>query len=303
VIHSTADTLISIRDVLRYAVSRFNAANLCYGHGFADAYDEAVYLILHTLHLPLDRLDPFFDARLLPSELTRIETLLEKRINTRSPAAYLTREAWLAGHRFYVDERVIVPRSFIGEVLHDGLVSWLVQPDAVKTALDLCTGSGCLAILLADAYPNARIDAVDLSPDALDVARRNVSEYDLDGRIRLLKSDLFGALAQCKYDLIVANPPYVTAKAMAELPAEYRREPILALASGSDGLDHIRRILREASIHLTPDGILVVEAGHNRDALEKAFPELPFTWLDTGSGEGFVFLLERSALADLGHDD
>ena len=289
--------LKTVRDVLRFAVSHFNEAKLSFGHGLANAFDEAAYLILHTLHLPLDRLEPFLDAKLLPDELQKIFTMLEKRIQQRVPAAYLTNEAWLGDHRFYVDTRVIVPRSFIAELLPSGLEPWLPDALDVRSALDLCTGSGCLAVLLADHYPNADVDAVDLSADALAVAQRNVSDYGFEEEIRLVKSDLFAALKGCRYNLIVSNPPYVNQPSMATLPEEYRHEPALALASGDDGLDHVREILRAAPEHLEPDGILVVEIGHNRAALEAAYPGLPFIWLDTASGADFVFLLTRNDLA------
>ena len=289
--------LKTVRDVLRFAVSRFNEAELSFGHGLANAFDEAAYLILHSLNLPIDRLGPFLDARLLPDELGKVLGVLEQRVKQRLPAAYLTHEAWLGGHRFYVDERVIVPRSFIAELLPEGLKPWLPDETDVRSALDLCTGSGCLAILIADAYPNADVDAVDLSADALEVAQRNVNDYGFDEAIRLVKSDLFAALAGCRYDLIVSNPPYVTTESMASLPAEYRHEPQLALASGADGLDHVRAILRAAPDHLEEAGILVVEVGHNRAALEQAFPDVPFIWLGTASGADFVFLLERRDLA------
>ena len=289
--------LKTVRDVLRFAVSRFNEANLSFGHGLANAYDEAAYLILHTLHLPLDRLDPFLDAKLLPDELQKIFTVLEKRVQQRVPAAYLTNEAWLGAHRFYVDERVLVPRSFIAELLPDGLEPWLPDVLNVRSALDLCTGSGCLAILLADHYPNADVDAVDLSAEALEVAQRNVNDYGFEEEIRLVKSDLFAALKGCRYDVIVSNPPYVNGSSMDALPQEYRHEPQLALASGDDGLDHVRDILRVAAEHLELNGILVVEIGHNRAALESAYPALPFIWLDTASGADFVFLLSQNDLA------
>ena len=289
--------LKTVRDVLRFAVSHFNEAKLSFGHGLANAYDEAAYLILHTLHLPLDRLEPFLDAKLLPDELQKVFSMLEKRIQQRVPAAYLTNEAWLGAHRFYVDERVIVPRSFIAELLPHALEPWLPDALDVRSALDLCTGSGCLAVLLADHYPNADVDAVDLSADALAVAQRNVSDYGFEEEIRLVKSDLFAALKGCRYNVIVSNPPYVNRTSMTALPEEYRHEPALALASGNDGLDHVREILRAAPEHLEQNGILVVEIGHNRAALEAAYPEHPFIWLDTASGADFVFLLTRNDLA------
>ncbi|MBZ0105488.1 MAG: 50S ribosomal protein L3 N(5)-glutamine methyltransferase [Sulfuricella denitrificans] len=281
----------TIRDLLRFAVSRFNEAGLFFGHGTHNAYDEAAYLILHSLHLPLDTLEPFLDARLTSSEMDSLLHILERRVTERIPAAYLTHEAWLGDFRFYVDERVIVPRSFIAELLREQLSPWVEDPETVTSALDLCTGSGCLAILMAQAFPNAEIDAADLSPDALEVARRNVTDYGLEKQIRVVQSDLFGNLGEQRYDVIISNPPYVNAPSVAALPPEYRHEPELALGSGDDGLDATRAILREAPKHLNPGGVLVVEIGHNRDALEQAFPDLPFNWLETSSGNEFVFLL------------
>ncbi len=289
--------LSTVGDLLRFAVSRFNQAELFFGHGTTNAYDEAAYLILHTLHLPLDRLDPFLDARLLPQEVEQVVNILRRRVEERLPAPYLTHEAWLGEFRFYVDERVIVPRSFIAELLREQLEPWVEDPEAIAGGLDMCTGSGCLAILMAHTFPNALIDAVDLSSDALDVARRNVADYGLEGQVRLIQSDLFSALQGRRYDLIVSNPPYVNAPSMETLPGEYRREPVGALASGEDGLDHVRVILREAPAHLNENGLLVVEIGHNRDALEEAFPDLQFAWLETSAGDEHIFLLSREQLA------
>jgi len=288
--------LVTLRDWLRYAVSRFNAAQLSFGHGSDNAWDEAVYLVLHTLNLPLDRLEPFLDARLLPDERNRLQAIIERRAGERIPAAYLTHEAWLGEHRFYVDERVIVPRSFIAELLQEQLAPWIDDPWQIQSALDLCTGSGCLAILAALYFPEARVDAVDLSPEALEVARRNVDDYQLAERVRLVHSNLFAGVARQRYDLIVSNPPYVNAESVAALPAEYRHEPAMALGSGEDGLDATRIILAEAKAHLNPGGLLVVEIGHNRDALEAAYPDLPFTWLETSGGDQFVFLLRAEEL-------
>ncbi len=290
--------LITVRDYLRYAVSRFNAAQLFFGHGSDNAWDEAVYLTLHTLHLPLDRLEPFLDARLLPHEREALLDIYRRRCEERLPAAYLTHEAWLGEHRFYVDDRVIVPRSFIAELLDEQLTPWIDDPWAIESALDLCTGSGCLAILTALAFPNAEVAAVDLSEHALAVAERNVADYHLTDRVELIESDAFAKLAGRKFDLIISNPPYVDAKAVAALPPEYLHEPELALGSGDDGLDFTRVILREAKKHLTDNGILVVEIGHNRDALEAAYPTLPFTWLDTAAGDEYVFLLHAADLPD-----
>lgn len=290
------DELVTLRDWLRWAVSRFNEANLFYGHGTDNAYDEAVWLILHTLHLPNDRLEPFLDARLTRAERLAVLNILEQRLVRRLPAAYLTREAWLGPYRFYVDERVIVPRSYFAELLAEHMAPWISDPQHIHTALDLCTGSGCLAILMAEAFPAAMIDAVDLSPDALAVARRNVADYGLDERIHLIQSDLLESLHDRRYDLIICNPPYVTADSMAALPAEYRHEPELALAAGDDGLDIVRRLLAEVPRHLTEHGLLFVEVGHNADIVEAAFPDLPLTWVDAPSGEGKVFLVSRDAL-------
>ncbi len=288
--------LITVRDHLRYAVSRFTAARLFFGHGSDNAWDEAVYLTLHTLNLPLDRLEPFLDARLLPDERTALLDIYRRRCEERLPAAYLTNEAWLGEHRFYIDDRVIVPRSFIAELLDEQLSPWIEDPWAIQTALDLCTGSGCLAILTALAFPEAQIDAVDLSKDAISVAERNVSEYDLNDRVSLIHSDAFSSLHGKRYDLIISNPPYVDADSVNRLPPEYLHEPEMALGSGTDGLDFTHIILREARKHLTDDGLLVVEIGHNRDALEAAYPNLPFTWLETSAGDQYVFMLHAADL-------
>ena len=294
-----ANQLSTPRDLLRFAISRFNEAELFFGHGCLNAVDEAAYLILHALHLPHDRLDPFLDAKLLQQEVESVLQLIEVRIVKRVPAAYLTHEAWLGDFKFYVDERVIVPRSFIAELLREQLAPWVADPGEVATALDLCTGSGCLAILMAHAFPQAHVDAVDLSPDALAVARRNISDYGIAQQVTPIESDLFKALSGRTYDLIISNPPYVDQAAMSALPQEYLHEPALALASGADGLDHIRVILKQAAQHLNPGGLLVVELGHNRAVLETAFPTLECTWPDTSAGNESVFLIERDKLIKL----
>jgi ribosomal protein L3 glutamine methyltransferase len=291
-----AHELATLRDWLRHAVSRFNEGELAFGHGTQSAWDEAVYLLLHALHLPLDRLEPFLDATLTQQERVAVHELLGRRIDERIPAAYLTREAWLGAFRFYVDERVIVPRSFIAELLPDGLAAFVGERDDVRAALDLCTGSGCLAILLAAAFPNADVDAVDLSSDALAVAQRNVSDYGLAGRINLIRSDAYANLTGKAYDLIISNPPYVTATAMDALPAEYRHEPRLALAGGDDGLDVVRAIVKDAPRFLNPRGTLVVEIGHNRNAVEAAFPRASLVWLTTASSDDSVFAISREDL-------
>ena len=289
-------SLQTVRDCLRFAVSRFNEAELFFGHGSGNAFDEAAYLILHTLNLPLDRLDPFLDAKLTHSEIYQVLDIIERRTEQRIPAAYLTNEAWLGDLSFYVDERVIVPRSFIAELLREQLSPWISDAEQVHNVLDMCTGSGCLAILSAHAFPNAHVDAVDLSVDALDVAQYNISDYGLEDRVSLIESDMFTKLNGRKYDLIISNPPYVDAPSVAALPQEYKYEPKLALGSGTDGLDATRAILEHACNHLTDKGILVVEIGHNRDVLEAAFPSLPFTWLEVSAGDEFVFMLHRNDL-------
>jgi ribosomal protein L3 glutamine methyltransferase len=288
--------LLTVRDHLRYAVSRFTAAGLFFGHGSDNAWDEAVYLTLHTLSLPLDRLEPFLDARLLPHEKEALLEIFRRRCEERLPAAYLTNEAWLGEHRFYVDDRVIVPRSFIAELLQEQLTPWVEDPWAIESALDLCTGSGCLAILTALAFPEAQVDAVDLSKDAISVAERNIADYHLTERVHPIQSDAFSQLKGKRYDLIISNPPYVDAESVAVLPPEYLHEPEMALGSGEDGLDFTHIILREAKKHLTPNGLLIVEIGHNREVLEAAYPTLPFTWLDTAAGDEYVFLLNAADL-------
>ncbi|HEX4858475.1 MAG TPA: 50S ribosomal protein L3 N(5)-glutamine methyltransferase [Usitatibacteraceae bacterium] len=287
----------TLGEIVEATEGRFVSEGLSFGHGLPEAFDEAAYLALHALGLPPDALDANWARRLSPTEQAAIEQLVARRIAERTPAAYLTREAWLGEHRFHVDERVIVPRSFIAELLHESLAPWVVDPGAVHSVLDLCTGSGCLAVLAALAFPASQVDAADLSPDALDVARINVGRFALDERIRLIQSDLFEALGTRRYDLIVTNPPYVTARSMQDLPPEYRREPEMALASGEDGLAHIRRILASARSHLNPGGLLVVEAGFNREGVEAAFPDLPMTWLEVSAGDDIVFLLEEADLA------
>lgn len=285
------------RDLLRYAVSRFTAAKLFFGHGSAEAFDEAAYLVLHTLHLPLDRLEPFLDARLLPDEVLRVLNVIERRVTQRVPAAYLTNEAWLGEYRFYVDERVLVPRSFIAELIPQQFSPWVADPDEVGHVLELCTGSGCLAIMLADAFPNAVVDAVDISPDALAVAERNIREYKLDGRVNPIHSDLYAKVPFKKYDLIVTNPPYVNSASMKELPPEYLREPQIALAGGADGMDLVRQIVAGAAERLTPEGVLVVEIGNEREYAEAAFGHLGLTWLTTSAGDEQVFLLTADQLS------
>jgi ribosomal protein L3 glutamine methyltransferase len=285
----------TVGGLLRESAAKLEAAGLSYGHGTTNALDEAAWLIHHALGLRPGDIGPLLDRALAATEARAIRALIARRIRTRKPAAYLTREAWLGTHRFYVDERVIVPRSYIFELIQDGTLSPAL-PQGGASILDLCTGSGCLAILAALAFPKARVDAVDLSDDALEVAKRNVADHKLVRRVRLVKSDLFAALGGRTYDLIVTNPPYVKAASMRTLPEEYRQEPRMALASGADGLDHARAILAGAHAHLNPGGLLVMEIGHNRKALERAFPGTAFHWPRTSGGRDFVFTLPREKL-------
>lgn len=293
---SARQELLTLRDLIRYGVSRLNAAQVALGHGSDNAWDETVYLVLHALHLPLDTLEPFLDARVLTEERNRVLELIDRRVTERVPAAYLTNEAWLRGHRFYVDARVIVPRSPIAELLDEGLSPWVQDAQAVDSVLDMCTGSGCLAILSALAFPYAQVDAVDVSPGALEVARRNVDDYGLGDRLALYQSDLFDSLPERQYDVIVCNPPYVNSGSMDVLPQEYRHEPHLALAGGADGMDLVRRILQAAPRYLSENGVLVLEIGHERDFFDAAFPELSPVWLDTEEASDQLLLLTREQL-------
>jgi ribosomal protein L3 glutamine methyltransferase len=294
------DVFVTLRDFFRFAVSRFNAANLSFGHGTTNSVDEAAFLLLEALHLPIDALDPFLDARLLPAERARLLSLIEARVATRKPAAYLLNHTYIQGEPFYVDERVIVPRSFIGELLFSGLVgegALIENADDVTTVLDLCTGGGSLAILAAQVFPHARIDAVDLSADALAVARRNVDDHGLGQRIALHEGDLFAPIGARRYDVILTNPPYVETAAVDAFPPEFAAEPRLAHEGGGDGLSVIRRILREAPGHLTRQGALICEIGAGRARLESEFPALPLIWLDTRESVGEVFFARAEDLA------
>jgi ribosomal protein L3 glutamine methyltransferase len=251
---------------------------------------------MSALHLPMDTLENFFDARITPAEAKHLAHLIERRVTERTPTAYLLREAWLKGFKFYVDERVIVPRSFIAELLENGLHPWIEYQEMVESAADICTGSGCLGVLLAHTFPNAAVDVVDISPDAIAVANINIKNYGLEEQVTAIESDMFTALAGKTYDLIISNPPYVDAPSMATLPQEYRNEPQIALGSGNDGLDHTHTLLHEAGKHLNAGGLLIVEIGHNRDALLAAYPDMPFTWLEVDSGNEFVFMLTKEQL-------
>jgi ribosomal protein L3 glutamine methyltransferase len=280
--------LSTIRDWIRYAVSQFEASDIFYGHGTDNSYDEAVWLIMSGLDLPTETLENF---------LEHLADLIEQRVTKHTPTAYLVKEAWLHDFKFYVDERVLVPRSFIAELLlDDSLTPWIEFPEMIESAADLCTGSGCLGVLLALAFPEASVDVIDISPDAIDVSNINIANYGLEEQITAIQSDMFTALAGKTYDVLISNPPYVDAPSMAALPTEYRNEPQLALGSGTDGLDHTHTILREAANYLTDEGVLIVEIGHNRDALLDAYPNTPFIWLDTSGGDQFVFLLRKQDL-------
>jgi ribosomal protein L3 glutamine methyltransferase len=286
---------LTLGELVRDVARRLRKAPLHYGHGTSNARDEAAFLVLRGLGLPFEaRTDRPVGAR----EAARVERLLQRRIRSRVPVAYLLHEAWLQGVPFYVDRRVIIPRSHIAELIGEDFRPWRQRP--VRRALDLCTGSGCLAVLLARRYRAARVDAADVSRAALAVAARNVARHRLRARVRLVRSDLFSALRRRRYDLIVSNPPYVDAASMRALPREYRHEPRLALAGGDDGLALVLRLLREAARRLEPRGLLVCEIGANRSALERARPDLPFVWPQTAAGAGQVFLLAREDLGEVG---
>lgn len=296
VFHDEALTeLHTIGDWLRFAVSRFQQAGLFYGHGTDNAWDDAVQLILPLLHLPQDCPPTIRDARLLPSERKLLLDALQQRVEQRLPTPYITHTAWFAGYEFYVDERVLIPRSPIAELIDNRFAPWLtIEPTRI---MDLCTGSGCIAIALAHAFPDAEVDALDISRDALDVADINIQNHGLEQQVIPIESDLFSALpAGDKYDLIVANPPYVDEEDMSDLPAEFLHEPELALASGFDGLDFTRRLLAQACDFLTDEGLLVVEVGNSQIHMEASFPELPLIWLELEKGGHGIFVISRNDL-------
>jgi ribosomal protein L3 glutamine methyltransferase len=301
---TAASELFTLRDCLRFAVSRFRAAGLVHGHGVTNALDDAAFLILETLNLPVDQLEPWLDARLLPAERMALVDIIEKRVTTRKPSAYLVNKAYIQGVHFFVDERVIVPRSYLGEMLLGPQTDELFGPEgsliddveSVTRILDLCTGSGCLAILAAMRFPNATVDAVELSVDALAVAGRNVADHGLADRVRLLQGDLYAPVQDERYDLIIANPPYVAADVVKAFPAEYAAEPVMAHLGGADGLDLTRRIIDGAAVHLTPVGGLLCEIGEDAHLLEADYPETPFLWLDSAESEGEVFHIARNDL-------
>lgn len=293
---SRAADLVTLRDLLRYAVTTFERAGLVYGHGTETALDEAAFLLLARLDLPIDNLDPWLDARLTLAERADCLALIDARVTTRKPAPYLVGKAWIGPFRFSIDERVIVPRSYLGEMLVEGLAGRLDTDLEPERILDLCTGSGCLAIIAAECFPAAAVTAVDISPDALDVARGNVDSYGLSDRVRLVESDLFAALEGETFDLILTNPPYVTDAAVAAFPPEYDAEPRIAHAGGPDGMDLVRRILADAARHLAPRGWLVAEVGAARETLETDPRPIPYLWLDSANAAAEVFVLTREAL-------
>jgi ribosomal protein L3 glutamine methyltransferase len=288
--------LRTIRDVLRYAVTRMNEGGVFFGHGQVDAVDESLFLVLRSLQLPLERADLFLDAFLTHAEINSLIQAIDQRVRKRVPAAYILHEAWLQGYRFYVDERAIIPRSFLAELLKDGLTPWVQDPQAIADVLDMCTGSGCLAVMAADVFPAANVDAVDISPDALAIAKRNIAEYQMTRRVSAVQSDLYGDLPSKRYDIILCNPPYVTDESMAALPREYQQEPKLALAGGADGMAIVRRVVRGARGYLKRGGLLFVEIGGGRAAAEQALKDVPLTWLTTSDGDDTVFLAKQEEL-------
>lgn len=295
-----ARELVTLRDFWRYAISRFNAAELAYGHGTSTAGDDAAFLLLDSLDLPIDTLDPFLDARLLPHERKLLAERIEERVTTRKPSSYITGHSYIQGVRFHVDERVIVPRSHIGEILFSEYLNpngsnFLPDPMQVTSAVDICTGSGCLAVLAAKFFPQASIDAVDLSADALEVAKRNLAEHEVEDQVNLFQGDLFAPLSGRTYDLIITNPPYVDHAALADYPAEYQAEPRMAHDGGEDGLDLVRKILDAAPAYLNPEGVLICEIGSGREILEEEYPHLDFVWLETEQSQDAVFLLSAEA--------
>ncbi|RWX78629.1 50S ribosomal protein L3 N(5)-glutamine methyltransferase [Neorhizobium lilium] len=296
-----ASELVTLRDFWRYAISRFNAAKLSFGHGTTTATDDAAFLLLDSLDLPIDTLDPFLDARLTADERRLLAERIDARVSTRKPSAYLTGRSYIQGIRFRVDERVIVPRSHIGEILFSEYLGddepvYLPDPIAVESVIDVCTGSGCLAILAAKFFPNAEIDAVDLSADALAVAELNVGDHEVQDRLTLHQGDLFQPIGNRKYDLIITNPPYVDHEEIDAFPEEYRAEPAMAFDGGLDGLDIVRQLLSEAPAHLNPGGGMICEIGNGRHILEEEFPDLEFVWLETAEAPDSVFWISAEAL-------
>ena len=291
----TQKELLTLRDLIRWGASQFNAAELYFGHGTDNAFDEALLLVCHALYLSPLIPEPYLDARVTAEERKKVVSLLNERVSTRKPAAYLTHEAWFAGLPFYVDERVLVPRSPLAEWIEKGFEPWL-QAGSVTRVLDLCTGSACIAIACARAFTHAEVDAVDISEDALQVAQKNIENHYMHDQVRVIKSDLFSALEGLRYQLIISNPPYVSDKEMSNLPDEYHHEPTLGLVAGSDGIDMAVQILRNAARYLDPEGLLVMEVGNSEHALQACFPDTPFIWLEFERGGHGVLLIEARQL-------
>lgn len=294
--HQPVANLLTIRDVTRWAMTEMEKNSISLGHGTEDFWEEATFLVMRTLKLPFDRLQAFWEAHLTPEELEEVLCNIDLRVHMKKPVPYLIKEAWLSEHCFYVDERVLIPRSFIAELLEESLSPWIEDPESVTSVLDMCTGSGCLAILAAETFPNAKVTGADVSPDALDVAVINRKRFGMEDTLELVETDLFDNLQGRKYDLIISNPPYVTQAAMDALPKEYQHEPALALGSGVDGMDIMRRMMPVLADHLTENGIAVIEIGDGREAFEAIWPELPVTWLTTSGGDDMVFMVKAEDL-------
>lgn len=296
--HQNESELHTICDMVRWAMSEMERFEVSLGHGTADYWEEATFLVLRTLKLPFDRLETFWNARLTPDEVWEVMKNIASRVHDKVPAPYLVHEAWLTEQPFYVDERVLIPRSYIAELLEEKLEPW-VEADKVGTVLDMCTGSGCLAILAQEAFPHAQVTGADISAEALEVAKINRSRYGMDETLELIQSDIFSQLGKRRFDLIISNPPYVTQEAMDMLPGEYRHEPALALEAGEDGMDFMRRFMPALKDHLTKDGLAVVEIGDGREAFEAIWPDLPVTWLATEEEEDMIFAVHARDLKDL----
>ena len=294
--HQPVANLLTIRDVTRWAMTEMEKNSISLGHGTEDFWEEATFLVMRTLKLPFDRLQAFWEAHLTPEELEEVLCNIDLRVHMKKPVPYLIKEAWLSEHCFYVDERVLIPRSFIAELLEESLSPWIEDPESVTSVLDMCTGSGCLAILAAETFPNAKVTGADVSPDALDVAVINRKRFGMEDTLELVETDLFENLQGRKYDLIISNPPYVTQAAMDALPKEYQHEPALALGTGVDGMDIMRRMMPALADHLTENGIAVIEIGDGREAFEAIWPELPVTWLTTSGGDDMVFMVKAEDL-------
>lgn len=294
--------LKTIRDVFRWAISEMENADLSYGHGSPDSWEEASFLICRGLKLPFEHFDTFLDATLTQAELSRLVHLIDRRVHDKTPVAYLLKEAWLTQHMFYIDERALIPRSYIAELIEEDFAPWIENPDEIETVLDMCTGSGCLAILAQGIFPQAQVTGADLSTDALEVAKINRERYDMVDTLELVETDLFSNLEGRRFDLIISNPPYVTTESMDKLPAEYRHEPAMALGAGEDGMDIVRRLLPEARHHLTDRGMMVVEVGDGAAAVEACFPGLNLMWLTTSGGDDQVFMVTKADLDDYFND-